>query len=236
MRFNMIASIFFVIHLALGFPVLKGRQTEDCETVHIFLARGTTEDYPGPLIDVVTAICDGVDSCGYEDIQYPASYLPDYCTSEGLGVVHGTSQVEDYASRCPDAQLVLSGYSQGAQVVGNILGGQSGGTTGCTNQDTTGWNATASPAVQIAAVTLFGDVTHVANQTYNTASGAAADGIYPRTGTQLDRFNEYSDKVRSWCLIDDPVCARGDDVNAHSTYFDLFTEEAAEWVQSKLTL
>jgi hypothetical protein len=29
----------------------------------------------------------------------------------------------------------------------------------------------------VAAVTLFGDVTHVANQTYNTASGAAADGV-----------------------------------------------------------
>lgn len=112
------ASLSAAAHLALGLPALEARQHADssCETVHIFLARGTTEDYPGPLLDVATAICDGVDSCGYEDIVYPASYLPDYCTSEGLGVVHGTSQVEDYASGCPGAQLVLAGYSQVCQL------------------------------------------------------------------------------------------------------------------------
>lgn len=112
MHLKTISVSAFVAHLALGFPVLEVRQTEDCEAVHFFLARGTTEDYPGPLIDVVNATCAGIKSCGYEDIEYPASYLPDYCTSEGLGVVHGTSQVEDYAKRCPDAQLVLAGYSQ----------------------------------------------------------------------------------------------------------------------------
>lgn len=55
----------------------------------------------------------GTASCGYEDIQYPASFvLPEYCESEGLGVLHGTSQIEAYAKACPDSQLVLSGYSQ----------------------------------------------------------------------------------------------------------------------------
>lgn len=84
---------------------------------------------------------------------------------------------------------------QGAQVVGNILGGQAGGSTGCTTQDSTGLDPSSSPAVQsgfrrrqdvvsrklifsaVAAAAFFGDVTHVANQTYNVESGAPFDGV-----------------------------------------------------------
>lgn len=53
---------------------------------------------------------------------------------------------------------------------------------------------------------------------------------------QLERLNDFSDKLRSWCLDDDPVCALGLDVDAHESYFDLYSTEAGEWVQSKLTL
>lgn len=86
-----------------------------CDDVHIFLARGTNEEYPGRQISVVYAICNGTGdaACGYEDVQYPATLvLPEYCTSEGLGVTQGTAQIEAYAASCPDSQLVLSGYSQ----------------------------------------------------------------------------------------------------------------------------
>lgn len=101
-----------VLSSVLGHPTLDSRQTQDCEAVHVFLARGTSEDYPGRQISVVNAVCSGISSCGYEDIQYPASFVPDYCTSVGVGVVNGTSQITAYATRCPNAQLVLSGYSQ----------------------------------------------------------------------------------------------------------------------------
>ncbi|KAF3766400.1 family 5 carbohydrate esterase [Cryphonectria parasitica EP155] len=224
-----------------GFPAnLAPATTTDCDDVHIFLARGTWEDYPGRQINVVYAICNGTGTatCDYEDIEYPATLLaPPYCDSEGLGVAHGTTQISEYATKCPDSQLVLSGYSQGAQVVGNILGGQSGGSTGCTDQNTTGFDPTTSPATNIKAVTLFGDVTHVGNQTYNTANGSALNGIDPRTGTQLERLNTgYSSVLQSWCLSDDPICAQGDDDAAHTSYFDIFSQAAGDWVLAKLTL
>lgn len=85
-------------------------------------------------------------------------------------------------------------------------------------------------------MTLFGDVTHVADQTYNTGSGSGHDGIDPRTGTQLERLNVYSGVLQSWCLEADPVCAQGDNGTAHTTYFDVFSEAAGEWVVSQLTL
>lgn len=73
--------------------------------------------------------------------------------------MHGTSQITAYTAACPSSQLVLSGYSQGAQTVGNIFGGQAGGSTGCTEQNTAGL-ASAATADLIKAVVLFGDVTN----------------------------------------------------------------------------
>lgn len=263
-------------------PQPTASNSTTCADVHVFLARGTGEDYPGRQINVVYAVCNDTVSaspsstCDYEDIVYPASALfPAYCTSVGNGVSSGTEQITEYAERCPDAQLVLSGYSQGAQVTGNILGGQAGGETGCTDETGTGLDISTSPANQskcpsfffpssplpipypifspstflrlallpptntfplVKAVTLFGDVTHVANQTYNTATGAGADGLEPRTGTQLERLNVYSAVIQSWCLIDDPVCAQGDNGTVHTTYFDIFSEAAGEWVVGQLSL
>lgn len=42
------------------------------------------------------------------------------------GVVAGKSRVTAYAKDCPDAKLVLSGYSLGAHAVGDMLGGNGG--------------------------------------------------------------------------------------------------------------
>ncbi|RAO68948.1 uncharacterized protein BHQ10_004960 [Talaromyces amestolkiae] len=224
-----------VLQLALAAPVvdLESRQAP-CDSVHIFLARGTDEPYPGRQSSLVEAICFGLPSCGYEDIVYPAVYSP-YCNSVSTGVSDGTYQVAAYASRCPGSKLVLSGYSQGAQIVGDILGG-GGGTffNNCTEPTTSGIGPGTFPGNQIAAALLFGDVRHVPYQPYNTGTGAGANGIYPRTDAQLFSLNRFSNILRSWCLATDPVCARGLDGNSHTTYFDLFSEEAGAWVKSKL--
>lgn len=76
-----LTTLLALLPLALGLPT--ARQTEDCEDVHIFLARGTGEDYPGRQISNVYAICNGTGdaSCGYEDIQYPATLIAPECKS-----------------------------------------------------------------------------------------------------------------------------------------------------------
>lgn len=50
----------------------------------------------------------------------------DYCGAVEQGATNGAAQIKAYNKKCPDTKLVVSGYSQGAQVVGDILGGGGG--------------------------------------------------------------------------------------------------------------
>ncbi|RYP29757.1 hypothetical protein DL767_006578 [Monosporascus sp. MG133] len=225
------------VSLALAAPAVKVEERQaNCDSVHVFLARGTNEPYPGRQSAVVSAICNGISNCGYEDITYPASTSPSYCSSVEAGIIGGTSQITAYASRCPNAKLVLSGYSQGAQLIGDILGGGGGDTAlGCSTPINAGLNPFSSPGNKIRAALLFGDPRHTANQEYNAASGAYSNGINPRTGMQLTSLNRFSDVLRSWCLSGDFICARGgSDPNAHTSYFNIFSMEAGSWVKTKL--
>ncbi|KAH8719237.1 hypothetical protein GQ44DRAFT_729959 [Phaeosphaeriaceae sp. PMI808] len=102
-----------LLSLSLAAPAAKVEERQaNCHSVHIFLARGTSEPYPGRQSAVVSAICSGISNCGYEDVNYPASTSPSYCSSVGAGIANGISQITAYANRCPNAELVLSGYSQ----------------------------------------------------------------------------------------------------------------------------
>lgn len=136
---------------------LQARQmtTTTCADVHIFLAKGNNEPYPGRQGKLVTAICDGLSSCDYEDIVMDNMLNDEYCGSVYQGATNGYAQINDYTSRCPDAQLVISGYSQGAHVVGDILGG-GGGTfyNGCTEGETPQLSAT-SDAGKMGMLSIF---------------------------------------------------------------------------------
>ncbi|PVH98965.1 carbohydrate esterase family 5 protein [Periconia macrospinosa] len=221
---------------SLAAPATKVEERQgNCHSVHIFLARGTSEPYPGRQSAVVSAICNGITNCGYEDVNYPASTNPSYCSSVSAGIASGTSQITAYANRCPNAKLVLSGYSQGAQLFGDILGGGGGNSgLGCSSAVNAGLNPSTSPGNKIRAALFFGDPRHAASQVYNTGTGSNGNGINPRTGTQLASLNRFSNVLRSWCLSGDNVCARGTDPNAHTSYFNIFSTEAGSWVKTKL--
>lgn len=86
---------------------------------------------------------------------------------------------------------------------------------------------------------LFGDVRHVAGQPYNYLSGADFSSWNPRTEQSLQQMNQFSDRMRSFCVISDSVCAGNgpgpfveDD---HLNYFDRYSDEAGGWVRWRLT-
>lgn len=118
----LVASTAFVQAIAGELP----KRQDSCSDVHIFLAKGNNETEPGRQGRLVEAICAGIDSCDYEDILFDNRYETVFCESLVEGARNGRAQLTDYAERCPDSNLVVSGYSQGAHVVGDILGGGGG--------------------------------------------------------------------------------------------------------------
>ncbi|KAH8655264.1 cutinase-domain-containing protein [Xylariales sp. PMI_506] len=220
--------------LTLATTLFSFRVSADCDDVHLFLARGNNEEYPGRQGAIADALCDGLSlSCSYENIIFSANLTDVYCTSVYEGAVNGISQLTAYAEECPDSMLVLSGYSQGANVVGDILGGGGGQIWG---ECTEGWvnpiEYGSSPANQIVGVLMFGDPRHVAGQSYNYLDGAEDNSYAERNSTMLAALDNYASVMRSYCGAGDPVCASGDDVDIHLTYLELYSNSSTDWIKS----
>ncbi|KAF2218056.1 carbohydrate esterase family 5 protein, partial [Cercospora zeae-maydis SCOH1-5] len=218
--------------LLLAAPAVLAQETGSgpCSDVHIFLARGWNEPYPGRQGTLVKDICADVSgaSCTYEDIVYPAPST-DYCPSVLEGNVNGKQQIEAYYARCPDTKLVLSGYSEGSNIIGDLLTSGSCGST-------SGLDPTSGASCNIAAALMFGDPRHQPYQPYNYLDGVAGQGI---AGTRSEASNQildgYTPRLRSYCSKNDLVCAPGqgtDSVDAHTNYFDIYSQDAASWVAS----
>jgi hypothetical protein len=114
---------------------VEKRQTT-CSDVHLFLARGNGEAYPGRVGALSNTVCAGINSCSSENIEFDSSQA--YCAQASEGVKNGVSQITAYATACPNSKLVLGGYSLGAQIAGDILGGGSGDFYGCAETTSNG--------------------------------------------------------------------------------------------------
>jgi acetylxylan esterase len=119
-------------------------QASSCASgVHIIVARGTTEPQGQGLEAIaVQAILKRIPGSDAVSVVYPASF--DIVPSEAAGVRNMTKLVEDYAAACPNSKMVLMGYSQGAQVTGDVVSG--GGSITPTGQP-----SPATPALPASA-------------------------------------------------------------------------------------
>ncbi|KAM0387504.1 hypothetical protein HYE67_010505 [Fusarium culmorum] len=212
-----------------------GIRASECKDVHVFLAKGNNEPYPGRQGVLVKAICDGYKSCDYEDIIFNNPLEAPFCDSVTEGVVNGKKQITAYNKKCPKSKLVVSGYSQGAQVVGDILGGGGGVFfQDCVEDKIAGLSPDSNPGSSIVAAMVFGDTRHTADQPYNVLSGAGKNGLFPRPADQLANLASYGDVFQAYCVATDPICAQGKDVQTHLNYFDVYTDQAAKWVKERV--
>ncbi|KAH8200149.1 hypothetical protein TruAng_005661 [Truncatella angustata] len=103
-----------------------------CRDVILFFARGTDQsgnigDMPGPdlVSQLKSALGDSVIAA--QGVNYPAALL-DNLLPDRTNLVYAdelAANITSAASQCPDAQFVVSGYSQGAAVVHGAIPGLS---------------------------------------------------------------------------------------------------------------
>jgi hypothetical protein len=169
-----------------------------CADVEVIGARGTTER-PGlgvlltPLAQRITR--DLEQTVRTTAVDYPASFS--YTSSVRQGVADLTAKVRRTAAACPGTKIVLTGYSQGADVVGDAVTGPLAGDLG-----------------SVAAVLLFGDPSFTAGEAFNAGDGNRS-GIFPRRRGSLDAV---ADRTRSFCNRNDRFCQGGTSLAAHLDY------------------
>lgn len=204
-----VAAVFFS-GTTLAAPVASA-QSDSCPDVQVVFARGTGEPagigrVGDAFVEALRPLVDG--SVGVYAVDYPA-------TREFLRAAEGANDaslfVQNTAATCPDTDIVLGGYSQGAAVI-DALGIAQTPTLGFTQP------LPAAAADRVAAVVVFG------NPSIRLLGGPLT-ALSPSLGP----------KTIDLCNGADPVCSNGDDRAAHSLYAESgLTTQAAQFVADRL--
>ncbi|MGY4709605.1 cutinase family protein [Mycolicibacterium sp. CBM1] len=208
---------------SIGIPVAAA--DEGCPDVEVIFARGTFE--PPGVGNIGQAFTDelraqpqlGGKSVDVYPVDYPASL--NFSTAVD-GVIDASNRVRDMAVRCPNTQVVLGGYSQGAAVVGYVTSDKI--PDGYTLPPGLSGPMAPEIAKHVAAVALFG----------KPSNGFL--NFVDRTAPPIDVGGLYAPKTIDQCVPDDPVCSPvGGDNGAHGAYaLNGMTAQAAGFVAQKV--
>jgi hypothetical protein len=215
---------------AVATPAAAVPSSGGCAAVSIITARASTEaageGITGGLVtQVVNASAQTVSRAS---VSYPAT-LNNYANSSLQGINALKTQLTNLVNSCPSTKVVLMGYSQGAHVVLDVLGGGQGGSLGTATAP-----ISTSIGSHVVAVATFGDPRHVPNQPFNLGT-STRNGRFPRSSTQLNVLNSnYSGKIAAWCDRNDTFCDSGFSTNVHLTYLDRYQNAAANFVLGKV--
>jgi len=197
--------------------------SDSCPSIEVVFARGTFET-PGigatgqAFVDALNARLPGKTVDVYA-VNYPASL--DFGQAAD-GIVDASNKIETIAVSCPNTEIVLGGYSQGAAVAGY------------TTTDTVpagfalpaGITGPMPPAVapHVAAVVLFG------------TPDAWFLNLADHTAPPITIGQLYTAKTLQLCATGDPVCFPGGlDRAAHSSYKDNgMADQAADFAARQL--
>lgn len=189
---------------------------QGCAEAIGYFAHGTweTQETMSPLArpGLLGPLMERLDESGDVEtmtIPYPASFggnvgiitgdhgRPDYTTSKSTGVGNTIAAMEDKARQCPDAQHFVVGFSQGADVAGEVSEVISNrGVEGVGEDNWLGSYLFSDPKRSPVG---NGEDTEVTVSDSPISGG----GIL---GLRRD-FNGLGDKVHSFCVEGDAVCA-----------------------------
>ncbi|HEX8109916.1 MAG TPA: cutinase family protein, partial [Kofleriaceae bacterium] len=200
-----------------------------CAAVAIITARASNEAAgEGITGNLVTQIINtSTQTISRAAVDYPAT-LNNYNSSSLQGINALKSQLTTEVPNCPNEKIVLLGYSQGAHVVLDVLGGGQGGSLG-----------TATPPISstisshVTAVATFGDPRHVVNQAFDLGT-STRNGLFPRSSTQLQVLSGFAPKIEAFCDANDQFCDSGFSTQVHLTYLNRYQNAAASFVLGKI--
>ncbi|MEO8814706.1 MAG: cutinase family protein [Mycobacterium sp.] len=184
---------------------------DDCPDAEVIFARGTSE--PPGIGRVGQAFVDSLRAQTSLNVNvYPVNYPAGKLQLQGSDGAKDTVQrVKDRVSKCPDTQLVLGGYSQGASVMDIVTGTPVIGRKW-------GQPLPAEFIGKIAAVATFGN---------------PAD----RDASIKQASPAYATKAIDMCNPGDPIChdGPGNEWSDHTDgYIPAMTSQAANFVAGKL--
>lgn len=207
-----------------GFVAAGPASADPCPDVQLIFARGTFES-PGvgsigqDFADAVRARTADKSVDVYA-VNYPASL--DFAAAAD-GVVDASQKIVSTVSNCPDTEVVLGGYSQGAAVAAYATADAV--PEGYRLPPAITGPMPAAVADRVAAVVLFGKPSSGFLQMIHTGAPPITVG------------SRYVDKTLDECLPADPVCSpTGGDHGAHGAYTQQgLTGQAADYVIAKLS-
>src|ERR1700761_1803880 len=179
---------------------------QPCPDTQVVFARGTGED-PGvgptgqAFVDALRGRLGGRSMDVYA-VNYPASDQ----WSTGLdGIRDAGTHVVNEASACPNTQMVLGGYSQGAAVMGFVTSPAVPDSIP-SDVDPATLPKPLDPALasHVAAVVLFG------------APNVRAMNVLGQPQVVIGPL--YQAKTIQGCAVEDPVCSDGMNFAAHDSY------------------
>jgi cutinase-like protein len=212
------AGVVAAAGLAPLSPPGPSASAQPCPDVEVVFARGTTED-PGvgptgqAFVDSLRSRI-GTRSMGVYPVDYPAT--TDFPTALA-GIRDASAHVEAMARNCPNTNMVLGGFSQGAAVMGFVTANviPDGAPEGVPNP------MPPDIADHVAAVALFG----TPNDRFMHAIGQPGITVGPT----------YAAKTIDLCVPDDFVCSQGRDFNAHMQYVDTgMVDQAAAYSAARI--
>ena len=229
-----VAAVGFVGFLgataAIAAPASAVASSGGCAQVSIITARASTEaageGITGALVTQV--VNSSTQTVSRASVSYPAS-LTNYASSSLQGINALKSQLTSLVNSCPNTKVVLFGYSQGAHVVGDVLGGGQGGSLGATTAP-----VAANISSHVTAIVTFGDPRHVVNGPQFNVGTSRTNGLFPRSSAQVNALNAFASKFQAYCDANDEFCSSGLSLNVHLTYLNRYQNAAASFVLGKI--
>ena len=185
----------------------------DCKPITVIFARGTIElgnvgSITGrPFFNDLDGLL-GVDNVGVQGVDYPAT-IAGYLEGGDPGGAQTLADLTNQAaSQCPDAQIVLSGYSQGAQVV--HLG-----------------EAKISPETASRVAAVVRSCLRLTDK-----GGAKSCNVLfgePKKGQTIPNIDEG--KVKTFCFATDLICDALPVVDTYHLSYSVDAVPAAQFVQ-----